>query len=103
MSFSPLINHKKGINKTIDYSDKNKINKNNTIIKTPFNSKPKNNIFKNNNKINGKELNFRSPMLNNKNMSKINKKNKLNIKKEKNIAKIEHNKWRWTKRKNIKW
>ena len=91
MSFSPLINHKKGINKTIDYGDKNKINKNNTIIKTPFNSKPKNNIFKNNNKINGKELNFRSPMLNNKNMSKINKKNKLNIKKEKNIAKIEHN------------
>ena len=56
-----------------------------------FNSKPKNNIFKNNNKITGKELNFRSPMLNNKNMSKINKKNKLNIKKEKNIAKIEHN------------
>ena len=91
MSFSPLINHKKGINKTIDYGDKNKINKNNTIIKTPFNSKPKNNIFKNNNKITGKELNFRSPMLNNKNMSKINKKNKPNIKKEKNIAKIEHN------------
>ena len=102
MSFSPLINHKKGINKTIDYGDKNKINKNNTIIKTPFNSKPKNNIFKNNNKITGKELNFRSPMLNNKNMSKINKKNKLNIKKEKNIAKIEHNNEKTKEKENKK-
>ena len=87
ISSSPFVhNNKKGINSTIDYdkNTKNKMNKNINIIKSPINSKPNTSIYKNNNNrfvMSG--TNFRSPMINNKNISKLNKNNnKSNILKE---------------------
>ena len=85
MSTSPFSKNQKIINhNTIDYDikNKNKDGKNHTIIKSPVNSKLNNNIFKYSNKMNNTGTNFRSPMINNKNISKLNK-NKNNKKPEK--------------------
>ena len=87
MSSSPFVhNNKKGMNNTIecDGNTKIKMNKNLNIIKSPVNSKPNTSIYSNNNNrfvLSG--TNFRSPMINNKNISKLNKNNnKTNIQKE---------------------
>ena len=60
------------------------MNKNINIIKSPINSKPNTSIYKNNNnRVIMSGTNFRSPMINNKNISKLNKNNnKANIVKE---------------------
>ena len=91
MSSSPFVHNKKGINNTIDYdkNTKNKINKNLNIIKSPINNKLNNSIYKNNNnnKFYNSGTNFRSPMINNKNISKLNKNNKPILQKEKNNKK----------------
>ena len=92
MSTSPFSKNKKIINhKTIEHDNKikNKDDKNNTMIKSPVNSTINNNIFKNKNKMNNTGTNFRSPMINNKNISKLNKTKKIkqNIEKENNKKK----------------
>ena len=87
MSISPFSKNKKIINhNTIEHDNKikNTEDKNYTMIKSPVNSKINNTLFKNKNKMNNTGTNFRSPMINNKNISKLNKnKNiKTNIEKE---------------------
>ena len=80
---------KKMFNKTTDGDKRsiNKVNKNQNIFNSPKNHKFINTIFKHNYKLNATGTNFRSPMLNHKNISKVNKNNKLKTGKEKNIPK----------------
>ena len=90
MSTSPFSKNKKIINhNTIEHNNKikNTEDKSYTMIKSPVNSKINNNAFKNKNKMNNTGTNFRSPMINNKNVSKLNKNknSKTNIEKENNI------------------
>ena len=91
MSSSPFNNKNKAMNNTIDFA----VNKNNyqnikynNIFKSPINQRPK--TIKNfNNKINSTTKNFRSPIINNKNLSKFNKINNITKTKQKNIINKE--------------
>ena len=94
ISSSPFTHSKKIINNTINYDNKNKNkeNKNLNIYKSPVNYKFSITIFKNKNNLNAHGKNFRSPVINNKNVSKLNKINKSVVEKDKNKKNKENNK-----------
>ena len=86
ISSSPFTHSKKVINNTVNYDNKNKKkdNKNLNIYKSPVNYKYNNTIFKNKNNLYSNGKNFRSPVINTKNISKLNQVNKPVVEKEKN-------------------
>ena len=84
---SPFIHSQKVINNTANYDkkNKNKVNKNPNMFKSPVNYKYNNSIFKNKNNSSSNGKNNKNPTVNNKSVSHVNKINKPTIQKENKI------------------